>query len=380
MSIPNTVWSRLEQAGLVAGEAPAAPEAESPWFVKLLLAISGWLASIFLLGAMGFAFADLFDSEVALFVTGSVFILIAIAALYKIHNDFFEHSALALSLAGQGLITLALYEFLDELDSPFFWAVAVFQTLLCFVVPSYVHRVWSAALVVLSVFFALQRPELHHLVAGATMFGVASVWLSEFQFPKHINRNAAVAYGATIAVGIVAAFPMFGIHATDLRAAVGVGPADAEWYELPMIGKLLVFIVLLYTVGGVMRHYSLSTRQQRWVVLAAIGLGLMSFNIPGITIGVILMLLGFSTSNHVLTGMGFIALLGFFTSYYYQLEQTLLVKSSVFVALGCSLLVLRFVLPKSNADQGSGGSDEQLEAAVDLTSSGASGANPGADE
>ncbi len=183
------------------------------------------------------------------------------------------------------------------------------------------------------------------------MFGVSSVWLNEYLFPNQAGRNTAMAYGATIAVGMVSALPLLGIRATDIRAAVGVGPADAEWYELPMVGKLLVFVVLLYTVWGIMRRYSLNTRQQRWVVLAAIGLGTMSFNVPGITIGVILLSLGFSASNNVLSAIGFVAVMGFFSSYYYQLEQTLLVKSGIFVALGFSLLVLRFVLPRTDHDK-----------------------------
>ncbi|MFK8032326.1 MAG: DUF4401 domain-containing protein [Gammaproteobacteria bacterium] len=350
-SFPNSVWQRLERAGLVSGDAPESPEADSPWFVKLLLAASGWLASLFLLGALGVAFGDLFDSRPGLYATGAVLIFLAIVALKKVRNDFFEHSALALSLAGQGLIVLALFQTFNKPDTEFFWALALFQAALSIVVPSYVHRVWSSCIVVVCVFIALQRPELHHLVAGTVMFAVSSVWLNEYLFPNQVDRNTALAYGATLAVGVVATFPMLGIHATALRAAVGVGPADAEWYELPLVGKLLVFLVLLYTVWGVMRRYSLNTRQQRWLVLAAIGLGAMSFNIPGITIGVILMLLGFSGSNGVLTSIGFVALLGFFTSYYYQLEQTLLVKSGVFMALGTSLLVLRFVLPENALDK-----------------------------
>ncbi len=344
----ENVWQRLASAGMVDGTPPAIPEPDSPWYVKLLLALSGWLASLLLLIALGMAFNDLFDSQIASLITGAVLIAIAIVALRKVHNDFFEHGALALSLAGQGLMAVGMYQFFNELDAPYFWLIAAFQTVLCFLVPSYVHRVWSACIVVLCVFFALQRPELHHLVAGATMFGVSSVWLNEYLFPNQASRNTAMAYGATIAVGVVAAFPMMGIHVNLLRAAVGVGPADAEWYELPMIGKFLVFLVLLYTVWGIMRHYSLNNRQQRWIVLAAIGLGVLSFNIPGITIGVILMLLGFSASNTVLLAIGFVALLGFFTSYYYQLEQTLLVKSGLFVAFGVGLLLLRFLLPRPN--------------------------------
>ncbi len=348
---PDSVWQRLESAGIVSGTAPAAPEPESPWFVKLLLAASGWLASLFLLASLGLLFNDLFNSQVALFAVGGVLIFLAVVALKKMQNDFFEHSALAMSLAGQGLVTVGLFQFSDRMDTEFFWMVAVFQTVLCFIVPSYVHRVWSACIVVLSVFFALQRPELHHIVAGASMFGVASVWLNEYTFVNQASRNTAMAYGATIAVFIVAAFPLLGVHITDLRAAIGVTPADAEWYELPMVGKFLVFMVLLYTVWGVMRRYSLNIRQQRWIVLAAIALGIASFNIPGITIGVILLLLGFSGSNNVLTSMGFVTVLVFFGSYYYQLEQTLLVKSGIFASLGLSLLVLRLVLPGNAQDK-----------------------------
>lgn len=359
-NVPDNVWQRLVSAGMVSGSAPATPEPDSPWFVKLLLAASGWLASLFLLASLALLFKDLFDSQIASLITGGVLITLAAITLEKIHNDFFEHSALALSLAGQGLVAVGLFQFSDQLDTTFFWMVAVFQTILSFVVPSYVHRVWSACIVVLSVFFALQRPELHHLVAGAALFGVASVWMNEYTFPKQVSRNTAMAYGATIAVFVVAAFPLLGVHVTNLRAAIGVGPADAEWYELPMVGKFLVFVVLLYTVGGVMRRYSLNIREQRWVVLAAIALGVASFNVPGITIGVILLLLGFSGSNNVLTSIGFVTVLGFFSSYYYQLEQTLLVKSGIFASLGLSLLVLRFVLPRTAEDK-AGSSDEKLE-------------------
>ncbi|MEM7081414.1 MAG: DUF4401 domain-containing protein [Pseudomonadota bacterium] len=351
----NTVWERLERAGMVSGEAPILPEPESPWFVKLLLAVSGWAASLFLLVGIVIVFGNVFDQPAVALTTGLILVALAIIALRTLQNDFFEHSALALSLAGQGLMSIGVYEIMGDFDAPFFWLFAAFQLGLCFVVPSFVHRVWSACIAVLCVFFALQRPELHHLVGGTVMFGVASVWLNEYLFPRHVARNTAIAYGATLAVGLVALFPLLGVRIDDVRAAVGVGPADAEWYELPMVGKALVFFALLYTVWGIMRRYSLNMRQQRWVVLAAIALGALSFNVSGITIGVILLLLGFAASNTVLSGIGFVVLLGFFGIYYYQLEQTLLVKSGIFVALGVSLLLIRWVLPgKSETTSESG--------------------------
>lgn len=41
------LWQALSQQQLVSGEAPEGAEVNSPWFVKLLLAVAGWLAASF---------------------------------------------------------------------------------------------------------------------------------------------------------------------------------------------------------------------------------------------------------------------------------------------------------------------------------------------
>ena len=46
------VWMKLLHAGIVQGTAPRADKLESPWYVKLLLAVSGWIASLFLIGVL----------------------------------------------------------------------------------------------------------------------------------------------------------------------------------------------------------------------------------------------------------------------------------------------------------------------------------------
>ncbi len=47
------LWGSLLKAGLVEGQPPATDTIESPWYVKAILAFSGWLAAIFLLGFRG---------------------------------------------------------------------------------------------------------------------------------------------------------------------------------------------------------------------------------------------------------------------------------------------------------------------------------------
>ena len=49
MSEPSEhTWMSLVQAGVVHGPTPNTGNPESPWYVKGLLAISGWLAACFL--------------------------------------------------------------------------------------------------------------------------------------------------------------------------------------------------------------------------------------------------------------------------------------------------------------------------------------------
>src|SRR5438067_203119 len=74
------LWTRLSETGLVSGEMPVAVESKSPWPVRLMLGIAGWLGALFLLGFAGAAFALLFRSAQAALPVG----LICCAAAYVI--------------------------------------------------------------------------------------------------------------------------------------------------------------------------------------------------------------------------------------------------------------------------------------------------------
>jgi len=46
------LWQELSKAKLIEGKQ-AKPKLESPWFIKLLLSISGWFGALFLVVAFG---------------------------------------------------------------------------------------------------------------------------------------------------------------------------------------------------------------------------------------------------------------------------------------------------------------------------------------
>src|SRR5690606_34349417 len=114
MNQPNeTLTERLTRAGLILAADTGEQEPESPWFIKALLALAGWVASIFILGFIGVGFIALIENSVASMLVGTVMIGGAYLLLRIPKNDFVEHMALALSLAGQLLIAWGIGSALD---------------------------------------------------------------------------------------------------------------------------------------------------------------------------------------------------------------------------------------------------------------------------
>jgi len=66
----QALWLRLREAGLVEGEAPPPGAAPTPWFVRAMLGVAGWIGAVFLLLFVGLAFESVVDSAAASFVVG----------------------------------------------------------------------------------------------------------------------------------------------------------------------------------------------------------------------------------------------------------------------------------------------------------------------
>ena len=55
------LWARLSADGLVEGEMPEPGRPASPWYVRTMLGIAGWIGALFLLAFLGAAFSLLVD-------------------------------------------------------------------------------------------------------------------------------------------------------------------------------------------------------------------------------------------------------------------------------------------------------------------------------
>ncbi len=335
-------WETLRRAGLIEGTAPETGKLESPWYVKVLLAFSGWLAAVFLLGFIGIGFEFIFKNSTAAFILGGIMIGAAFAILRIPKNEFIEHLALAISLAGQVLVVFAIFKISNHNGKIAWMLVALLQVSLAVIMPNFVHRVFSSFFAVIAYSIALTIMGWHHVVSGTVMLLTATCWLNEFNYPQHMQKIRAFGYGLVLALILLKGTALFGYRTMGWRLL----PNQSEPWANARLGEVLIGAVTLYVVWHLLQRYnqSISARLSITALLGALLLCIASMEVQGITIGMVIMLLGFSGANRVLLGLGIVSLLFYISSYYYLLDTTLLDKSQSLFVVGLALLLIRWLM------------------------------------
>lgn len=341
MSDVDGLASLLQQNGIILADKNTQNDAESPWFVKLLLAFSGWLASLFMLGFFGALLGNLFSNVAACIVIGMVLVTTAYLVLRLPQSEFLEHMGLAVSLAGQALIAIGVFQVFELNDVAPWMLIALIQIMLAVVMPNFVHGVFSSFLAAIAFSVAFSELGLIYLASNSVMFLTAWLWLNEFKYYDRLQKVQALAYGLTLSLILVKGTTLF-----NSGSFLGRSTPFFENTWRMSLDELLNCLVLLYVIWQSLKQSRVRiTRTVVISVLIAVSLfSLASFQANGLVVGLIVILLGFSASNRILLGLGIAALLFYISAYYYLLDTTLLVKSGTLLAVGLLMLFTRWLL------------------------------------
>jgi len=340
----NGAWQSLLDAGLVSGAETAAAELESPWYVRVMLGVAGWIAALFLLGFVAAGMTWLIRSEAAMLVTGLITLGVAWLMLSKFSKqDFTTQFALAVSFAGQALFTFGLFGSfsMGQGYSIAWFIMTLVQAALALLMPNTIHRLWSAMSAAAAFYMLLYSFQLVSIAPAIVLATAAWAWLNEFSWPRQGGIVRPIAYGLLIALVLMdiagGTFQMLGELSWQREAPALVAP----W-----LGDLLTGVVLLWVVWTLLRRgqNAFSMPQTVSVLAAAVLLVSVSFKAPGLPVGVCIIVLGYAHGNRILTGLGIAALLLYASSYYYTMDATLLVKSQVLAASGVVLLLARWLM------------------------------------
>lgn len=338
------LWARLAADGLVEGDLPGEEHPASPWFVRVMLGIAGWIGALFLLGFVGVGFAFIMDSAAAAAIAGAV-CCIAAAALFRQFDgsDFAEQFALVISLVGQILLIVGFGQVLEMEDASFYVAIAAMEAVLALLVPNFLHRVLTTGAAAVAFALALNQLSLHGLAAPLLCIGVALVWLEPKQWAASGSLWRPVGYGLVLALLIVETFRLFGAE-----QLLGMRGAPPGWMALcgPLIGRAMTAAVLVWVAAALAIREGLAAGSRGFAgaVGAALLFGLLALNAPGLASALLVLLLGFSAGNRLLMALGILSLLGFVAHFYYSLHASLLEKSGLLAVTGLCLLAVHALL------------------------------------
>ncbi|MCF8026286.1 MAG: DUF4401 domain-containing protein [Desulfobacteraceae bacterium] len=332
----------LYQAGLAKSASSGENIPQSFWYVKMLLGFSGWLAAFLLLCFLAPAFDFFIENKPALLITGGLMICSAFGLLRVSGNDFYQHLALALSLAGQALVIFLIFDSVPDRGVLAWLGVFAFEAILAAVIPDFVHRVFCSFVGAVAFARMLTYLGCPHIAGGVLMLAASFFWLNEFSCLLRIKTIQAIGYGLVLALILFETITLLGYNG-------GWSPFTSSspvFQTAPWMGEVLIASAALYVVLHLLNRHKqpMPGAVSISAFLGTLVVCLVSVKVQGLTVGMVILLLGFAGANRVLMGLGIVSLLFYISSYYYLLETTLLAKALTLLVVGLVLLCLRWLM------------------------------------
>ena len=340
-----SLWARLQAERLVEGELPP-DRTESPWYVRLMLGIAGWIGAIFLLLFVGIGFAFIMESAGTSLVAGAACCAAAFALFHFFDdNDFAQQFALVVSLAGHGLLAVGLAQLLDADQASFFLALAATEALLAILIANFLHRLLATGGAAIAAALAVSQLGLNGLAAPLICAALAFVWLEPKRWAASGGLWRPIGYGLVLALLLVETFRLFG---AEWLFGLARRRPDGLMVYRPLIGRAVTALILAFVAVAIALREG--GRPGGRVTLAAgasaLAFGLLSLGAPGLASAMLVVILGFATGHRLLLALGILALFGFVAHFYYSLHATLLEKSGLLAVTGLCLIAAHFALPR----------------------------------
>jgi uncharacterized membrane protein len=309
------------------------PPASSPWYVRLFAGFGAWTAAI-LLVAFLFA-AEIVENEGVALVLG-LMLCAGMVALSRTRstNDFVQQLGLSLSLVGQVLFAFGVGELSNELVATAL-AVIMLQLVLLVSYADQFHRFLSglwiigAALVILA--DADRFNLIHVLIVG---LAVLLTLIISYEYELLVSRWWEIIHP----VGYAATVALLGLLVLPLQTELAI-----QWWWFTAVALLAILGGVIWRIAA---DLALPADRRQLGILLVLGAGLLilSVKMPGVAAALLVLVLGYWRSNHILLGLAAAFLVFYLGAYYYTLELTLLNKSLLLLGTGGLLLALRAVL------------------------------------
>lgn len=295
-----------------------------PWYAEAVAALGGWLAALTLTGACSTLIAGASRSEVALSILGLLGTVVGAAGHRRFTGAFGHQFALALMLAGQTLMVIAVGISTESVSAAATMTV-VLAVVLVPLVPDRMHQFLTVAaavvlpvtaLLVNDIAYATQVTALITVPAGLVLL-LAPTRPLDTRPAAFVLLLAAPLCDAAGGFAAELGVPLSTGWGGRLAYLIGLGwPLALLWPQAERPGRMLMLGVAAAAVTAVL-------------LLPA---GLMA--------GLMFMVLAYAIGSRLLAGLGVAMEVFFMVRYYYDLRLDLLAKSIMLAVIGGVLLAL----------------------------------------
>lgn len=332
MSERAALWDRLVAGGIAEGAPPSGAEVGRPWYIKTMVGIAAWIASLFLDGFVGVALPHMSGSVNA--VLGVCVCAAAVAALRIARGGVFvTQLAIATSLAGQVFVALGLLEHHGESGGA--WLIlAAFEILLVIAAPEAIHRALSTIAAAIAVRVAMGLLDVAALFPAMLAVTMIAVFLRGTRLDAFGSWPAPVASG--LAVTVLLLVPLSLADGQLFRSVL----ADTHRALPPWAGAAALAAAFVAATALLLRGAGVAVGTRTWffATMGALAISIAAWPVPGVILALVVLLFAFAQGRLFLQGLAVLSLLAALVYYYYALETTLLAKSGALFASGLVLL------------------------------------------
>lgn len=336
---PASLWQQLTEKNMVTGEMPQQVVPPTPWYIRMMLGFSGWVASVSLAAFIAFLMQDVDDFSI-ITTTGLLANACAIAIFSRgSSNEFINQFALVINVCGQILIGWALADSVGIFSLTFYVILAIYNGLLLWLGRNFLNRVLCCFFILWLVGAGLSSLGLFASTGVISAVLFVGIWLSDTKWQQQRDLWLPCGYGITLML-LLSSVPMLNLtgflnsHDSELELM----PFESLWLLYSVVYGALVSLII-FKIAKYHRDF-LSKKSWWLIVLSGVAAALLQYHIIGTGAALLFLLIGFKTRRKLFLNCGLVILFGALAGYYYLLEITLINKAMILFALSLAMFAL----------------------------------------
>lgn len=321
---PSSSVLLSQQVGITESEAKAVLTADPgvPFYVHLLTGFGSWMASLFLIAVLTVFVSR---SEIVMILVGSVLATVSVNLRPKVKSLFAEYACLCMALAAPAIVlwgatNVAGHQFLPLLS-------VLLSCLALYFYPDKLGRFLFANGVVISGYFLADDIGGQYLASLWLVVVLSGLVFLTWDSGRLLKSR----------IGEMLRPICFGFSTAFMTILF-----TTSWNYLDFKpATFLAFSLAVLALGTVAL-----ARAPAAVAVSLFCLSAFTYSVPGLMAAVLLSMLAYYSRFTLMAVLAESFLLAFGCFYYYQLDTSLLAKSSILVGSGLLLLFTRFLLSK----------------------------------